>query len=277
MNQLHAPEFSGLTGQVAVVTGGAGVICTAFCRVLGAAGVSVAVLDINFAAADHLANEICQAGGNAISIECDVCNKESLMTAAQTVIRHFGKVDILINGAGGNDPQATTSTELEFNDIPQYAIQRVLDLNLVSAIYTSQVFGRYMADQKHGVILNIASMNAFRPLTRIPVYSAAKAAVSNFTQWLAVHMAQEYSPDIRVNAIAPGFFLTDQNRFLVTEQATGALTERGQKIIDHTPMRRFGTPQDLAGTLMWLISPASAFVTGIIVPVDGGFTAFSGV
>ncbi|MEM5774246.1 MAG: SDR family oxidoreductase, partial [Anaerolineaceae bacterium] len=153
----------------------------------------------------------------------------------------------------------------------------VFNLNLMGTILPSQVFGRVMAEQKQGVILNISSMNALRPLTRIPAYSAAKAGVSNFTQWLAVHMAQEYSPAIRVNAIAPGFFLTDQNRFLLTEPETGALTPRGQKIIGHTPMGRFGSPEDLIGTVVWLITPASAFVTGIVVPVDGGFSAYSGV
>ena len=181
-------------------------------------------------------------------------------------------MDILVNGAGGNNPQATTSSDHSFFDLPENAINWVFDLNLISTIYVSQVFGKFMAEQGKGVILNISSMNAFRPLTRIPAYSAAKSAVSNFTQWLAVHMAQEYSSEIRVNAIAPGFFLTDQNRYLLTDKMTGELTRRGQTIIDHTPMRRFGKPEDLAGTVLWLLSPASAFVTGIIVPVDGGFS-----
>ncbi len=183
----------------------------------------------------------------------------------------------MINGAGGNKPDATTGEDLSFFDLPADAFRWVFDLNLLGTILPSQIIGRQMAEQKKGVILNVSSMNSFRPLTRIPAYSAAKAGVSNFTQWLAVHMAQEYSPGIRVNAIAPGFFLTDQNRFLLTDTETGNLTSRGQKIIDHTPMGRFGNPEDLDGTVLWLMSPASEFVTGIVVPVDGGFSAYSGV
>jgi NAD(P)-dependent dehydrogenase (short-subunit alcohol dehydrogenase family) len=186
-------------------------------------------------------------------------------------------VDILINGAGGNKKEATTTPNLRFFDLPPDAVQWVFSLNFLGTLLPSQVFGQLMAEQGEGVILNVSSMNAFRPLTRIPAYSAAKAAVSNFTQWLAVHMAQEYSPDIRVNALAPGFFLTEQNRFLLTDEATGNLTPRGKTIIDHTPMARFGNPEDLVGTTLWLLSPASGFVTGVVVPVDGGFSAFSGV
>jgi len=186
-------------------------------------------------------------------------------------------VDILINGAGGNKKQATTGPELSFFDLPADAAQWVFNLNFMGTLLPCQVFGRVIAEQGEGVILNISSMNAFRPLTKIPAYSGAKAAVSNFTQWLAVHMAQEYAPHIRVNAVAPGFFLTEQNRFLLTDETTGALTPRGQTIIEHTPMGRFGDPEDLLGTVLWLLSPASAFVSGIIVPVDGGFSAFSGV
>jgi NAD(P)-dependent dehydrogenase (short-subunit alcohol dehydrogenase family) len=166
---------------------------------------------------------------------------------------------------------------MRFFDIPQEAFQFVSNLNLLGTVLPSQVFGKLMAAQKDGVILNVSSMNAFRPLTRIPAYSAAKAAVSNFTQWLAVHLAQEYSPSIRVNAIAPGFFLTEQNRFLLTDKDTGAMTARGQKILDHTPMARFGKPEDLVGATLWLLSPASAFVSGVVIPIDGGFSAYSGV
>jgi NAD(P)-dependent dehydrogenase (short-subunit alcohol dehydrogenase family) len=186
-------------------------------------------------------------------------------------------VDILVNGAGGNKKQATTSPDLSFFDLPPDAIRWVFDLNFLGTLLPSQVFGQPMAEQGAGCILNVSSMNAFRPLTRIPAYSAAKAAVSNFTQWLAVHMAQEYSSRIRVNAIAPGFFLTEQNRFLLTEETTGNLTPRGRTIIEHTPMGRFGAPEDLVGTVVWLLSPAAAFVTGVVVPVDGGFSANSGV
>ncbi len=188
----------------------------------------------------------------------------------------YGHIDILINGAGGNKPQATTKPDQSFFDLPADALRWVMDLNLMGTILPSQVFGKIMAEQKSGVILNISSMNAFRPLTRIAAYSAAKAGVSNFTQWLAVHMAQNYSPSIRVNAIAPGFFVGEQNRSLLLNE-DGSLTPRGQSILDHTPMNRFGTPDDLLGASMWLLSPASAFVTGIVLPIDGGFSAYSGV
>jgi NAD(P)-dependent dehydrogenase (short-subunit alcohol dehydrogenase family) len=266
-----------LSGQVAVVTGGAGILCAGLSRDLAARGAKVAVLDLNAAAAETLATEICRAGGEAVGVACNVLEKPSIESAAQVVLSKFGRVDILINGAGGNRPQASTNPKQSFFDLPADALRWVFDLNLMGTILPSQVFGKLMAEQKHGVILNIASMNALRPLTRIPAYSAAKAGVSNFTQWLAVHMAQEYSPAIRVNAIAPGFFLTDQNRFLLTQEENGELTPRGHSIIAHTPMNRFGEPEDLTGTVLWLLSPASAFVTGIVVPIDGGFSAFSGV
>jgi len=277
MDTHYTNKLFDLNGQMAVVTGGAGVICASLCRTIATAGGKVAILDINRQAAEELAASINQSGGEAIPIGCDVSDKENIAVAAQQIISTFGTVDILINGAGGNNSQATTSTDLSFFDLPETALKWVIDLNLISAILSAQVFGKFMALQKKGIILNISSMNALRPLTRIPAYSAAKAAVSNFTQWLAVHMAQEYSPEIRVNAIAPGFFLTDQNRYLLFDEATGKLTARGQMIIDHTPMKRFGTPEDLAGTVLWLLSPASTFVSGIVVPVDGGFSAFSGV
>ncbi|MCX6081322.1 MAG: SDR family oxidoreductase [Chloroflexi bacterium] len=266
------PIFS-VTNQVAIVTGGAGVLCASMCRALSEAGAKVAVLDLRLELAESLAAEL---GNGAIGVACDVLEKSSIENAAQVVLAKFGRVDILINGAGGNKPQATTNPDQSFFDLPAEAVRWVFDLNLMGTILPSQVFGKIMAEQKSGVILNISSMNAFRPLTRIAAYSAAKAGVSNFTQWLAVHMAQEYSPDIRVNAIAPGFFVGDQNRRLLLNE-DGSLTSRGQTIMSHTPQGRFGTPQDLIGTMMWLVSPASAFVTGIIVPVDGGFSAFSGV
>ena len=265
------------SNKTAVVTGGAGILCASMCRSLAAAGAAVAVLDLNREAAERLAKEIQLSGSKATGISCNVLDKSSVESAAKQIVEQFGSVDILINGAGGNNPKATTSAEVPFFDLPADVVRWVFDLNLMGTIIPSQVFGKIMAQQKHGVMLNISSMNAFRPLTRIPAYSAAKAGVSNFTQWLAVHMAQEYSADIRVNAIAPGFFVTDQNRFLLTEKESGALTPRGKTIITHTPMGRFGTPEDLLGTVLWLVSPASAFVTGVVVPVDGGFSAFSGV
>jgi NAD(P)-dependent dehydrogenase (short-subunit alcohol dehydrogenase family) len=275
-NQTFLKQYD-FSSKIAIVTGGAGVICAALCRALAAAGAKVAVLDLNREAAEHLASDIRSSGAEAIGVACNVLEKESIQTAAQEVLAKFGGVDILINGAGGNKPEASTNPAQSFFDLPADALRWVFDLNLMGTVLPSQVFGKLMAEKKSGVILNISSMNAFRPLTRIAAYSAAKAGVSNFTQWLAVHMAQEYSPEIRVNAIAPGFFLTEQNRFLLTDKETGELTSRGQAIINHTPMGRFGTPDDLLGTIFWLLSPASAFVTGIVMPVDGGFSAYSGV
>jgi NAD(P)-dependent dehydrogenase (short-subunit alcohol dehydrogenase family) len=266
-----------LLGKVIVITGGAGVLCTPICRTLASQGAKIAILDINDGACGELALQIRQLGGEAIAVICDVCSKDNLEEAAQEVIRIYGGVDMLINGAGGNKPAATTNADRSFFDLPGEAVDWVFNLNLIGTIFTCQVFGKIMAEKKSGIILNISSVNAFRPLTRVPAYSAAKAAVSNFTQWMAVYMAQECSAEIRVNAIAPGFFLTDQNRYLLTDQETGALSKRGQAIIDHTPMKRFGNPEDLMGTVLWLLTPASAFVTGIVVPIDGGFSAFSGV
>lgn len=260
--------------KVAVVTGGAGVLCSELCRALADAGAKVAVLDLLVEPAQALAEKI---GGGAIGVKCNVLDKASVESAAQAVFDHYDRVDILINGAGGNKPQATTNQDQTFFDIPEEAIRWVFDLNLMGTILPSQVFGKRMAAQKSGVILNISSMNAFRPLTHIAAYSAAKAGVSNFTQWLSVYMAQEFSPEIRVNAIAPGFFKTEQNRFLLTDKDSGDLTPRGTAIITHIPQRRFGTPEDLVGAVMWLVSPAAAYVTGVVIPIDGGFSAFSGV
>jgi NAD(P)-dependent dehydrogenase (short-subunit alcohol dehydrogenase family) len=265
-----------LSGKVAVVTGGAGVLCSALCRMLAAEGVKVAVLDLNARAAESLAAELRLSGSEAIGLACNVLDKASIEAATSQVLAAFGRVEILLNGAGGNKPQATTSADSSFFELPADALRWVFDLNLMGVILPSQVFGKTMADQKSGVILNFSSMNFYRPLTRVPAYSAAKAAVSNFTQWLAVHMAQNYSSDIRVNAIAPGFLVGEQNRRLLLNE-DGSLTQRGQAIIDHTPMGRFQVPEDLFGTVLWLLSPASALVTGITVPIDGGFSAYSGV
>ena len=277
MGKAYLQNLFGLAGKVAVVTGGGGVLCSAMSQALANAGARVAVLDLSLDAAIKVADEITAAGGEAMAVHCNVLDKSAIEVAAEMVLEAYGRVDILINGAGGNKQQATTSPELTFFDLPADAIQWVFDLNLLGTLLPSQVFGKVMAEKGEGVILNISSMNAFRPLTRIPAYSAAKAAVSNFTQWLAVHMAHEYSPRVRVNAVAPGFYLTEQNRFLVTDMDTGELTARGRTIIDHTPMGRFGSPEDLEGTVLWLLSPASVFVTGVVVPVDGGYSAFGGV
>jgi NAD(P)-dependent dehydrogenase (short-subunit alcohol dehydrogenase family) len=260
-----------------VITGGGGVLCREMACALVGCNANVAILDRDTTFAEQAVKEFETNRGRYIVVYADVLKRDTLEKAAEEVIKQFGKIDCLINGAGGNNPKATTNPEQTFFNIPEEAIKFVSDLNLIGTILPSQVFGKYMADQKEGVILNISSMNAFRPLTRIAAYSAAKAAVSNFTQWLAVHMAQEYSTKIRVNAVAPGFFLTEQNRFLLTDKVTGELTARGKKIIDHTPMGKFGSPEDLLGATLWLLSPLSSFVTGIVLPVDGGFSAYSGV
>jgi len=266
-----------LKGKSVVITGGGGVLCSAIARALAGAGARIAVLDLIQEAAENVAKQIKSEGGTAIAVKCNVLEKDSLTAASEKVITEFGKVDILINGAGGNKKEATTSAELSFFDLPPEAIRFVFDLNFLGTLLPSQVFAKHMAENGEGVILNVSSMNAFRPLTKIPAYSAAKAAVSNFTQWLAVHMCQNYSKNIRVNAIAPGFFLTEQNRFLLTDEKSGQLTPRGKTIIDHTPMGRFGEPDELTGTCLWLLSDEAKFVTGIVVAIDGGFSAFSGV
>ena len=264
-------------GLSIVITGGAGVLCSRMVKRFVELGAHVAVLDLDFQSAKGLVDDVEGNLGTAVAIQVDVLDKKSIQTAAKQVINIYRRIDVLINGAGGNNSKATTGEENSFFDLPVDAIRFVTDLNFLGTILPTQVFGKHIAEQSEGVILNVSSMNALRPLTRIPAYSAAKAAVSNFTQWLAVHMAQEYSPNIRVNAIAPGFLLTDQNRFLLTDETSGELTDRGKSILDHTPMNRFGDPEDLLGVVQWLISPASKFVTGTVIPIDGGFSAFSGV
>lgn len=278
MNNEYTQVYD-FTGKTIVITGGAGVLCSQMARALFICGANVAILDYNLEAAKDLAADLrpIPGFGKAAAFRANVLENASVQEAVDAVLAEFGQIDGVINGAGGNKPEATSTPDKSFFDLPPEALRWVFDLNLLGTIIPSQVIGRHMAEQKVGVILNVSSMNAFRPLTRIPAYSAAKAGVSNFTQWLAVHMAQEYSPNIRVNGIAPGFFITEQNRFLMTSAGTGELTERGEKIIAHTPMGRFGSPEDLSGTVLWLLSPASAFVTGIVVPVDGGFSAYSGV
>ncbi|NOY82708.1 MAG: SDR family oxidoreductase [Kiritimatiellaeota bacterium] len=285
---MSVPLNVNLTGKTAVVTGGAGVLCGCMVRALGECGARVAVLDLREDAARATAKEIAEAGGTAIGVACNVLETASLQQAHARVIEAFGPCDILVNGAGGNHPQGTTSKEFlfpddlegsdpaikTFYDLTPDGVQFVFGLNFLGTFLTTQAFSRDMAERGHGTVVNISSMNAFTPLTKIPAYSAAKAAVSNFTLWLAVHMAKV---GIRVNAIAPGFFLTEQNRSLLTNP-DGSMTPRGQTIVSHTPMGRYGTPDDLLGALLWLVSDeASAFVTGTVIPVDGGFSAFSGV
>ncbi len=277
-----------LSGKVAVVTGGSGVLCSGFAKALGACGAAVAVIGRNLEKAQKVAEEIVSEGGKAMGISADVLDKTSLETAREQIMEAYGACDILINGAGGNNPKGTTTKEylfpedlkektadvVTFFDLDFSGVQYVLDLNFLGTLLPTQVFAADMAGKPGAVILNVSSMNAFRPLTKIPAYSAAKAAVSNFTQWLAVHFAPV---GIRVNAIAPGFFVTEQNRALLMKP-DGSLTPRSEKILSHTPMNRFGTPEDLTGALLWLVDDkASGFVNGVVVPVDGGFAAYSGV
>ena len=276
---MKLPFEIDLTGKTVAVTGAGGVICGEFAKVLGECGANVALLDINYDAAEKIADEI---GENAIAIRCNCLDKESIKSAYSTVIEAFGQVDILINGAGGNNPKATCDNEYMFPDttgvkdffaLEESGLKFVFDLNVTSAFLVTQVFAEGMV-KTGGNIINISSMNAYRPLTKIPAYSAAKAGISNFTQWLAVHFAP---CGIRCNAIAPGFFVTNQNRGLLFNQ-DGTPTARTGKILASTPMKKFGEISDLIGCLLWLSDEsASGFVTGTVIPVDGGFSAYSGV
>ena len=270
-----------------VLTGAGGVLCSTLAEALAKEGHKIAVLDLRKQAADKVAETINKNGGNAIGVEANVLEKLSLIQSKKVVNDAFGKVDILINGAGGNHPLGTTSNpffEMEdlkntaegfktFFDLDPKGIEFTFNLNFLGTLIPTQVFAEDMVGREGCSVLNISSMNAFTPLTKIPAYSGAKAAVSNFTQWLAVHFSKV---GIRVNALAPGFFLTDQNRSLLTNE-DGSLTQRGQQIIDQTPMNRYGEPEDLIGTTLWLCGEGSKFVTGVVVPIDGGFAAYSGV
>jgi NAD(P)-dependent dehydrogenase (short-subunit alcohol dehydrogenase family) len=278
MNELN------LKNKVAVVTGGAGIICSEMARSLAAQGVKTVVLDLNKEAAVKIAAQIEKEFKTpCIGISASVLDKASLEAARKEIHDKFGKVDILVNGAGGNSPAATTKVEKmngtekpedTFFGLQTEGFDKVFDLNFKGTLLPSMVFGEDMVSKKSGVIINMSSMNSYRPLTKIPAYSAAKAAVNNFTQWLAVHFAKT---GVRVNAIAPGFLLTNQNRFLLTDEKTGEMTARGKKIINGTPMERYCVPEELTGTLLYLASDLSKAVTGIIIPVDGGFSAYSGV
>ncbi len=285
---MAVPFKIDLRNKTAVITGGGGVLCGCMAMALAECGAQVAILDLRKEAADKVADQVKAVGGSAIGVACNVLDRASLEAARETIRAAFGPCDILINGAGGNHPLGTTSKERlykedldkvqegfkTFYDLDPKGIEFVFGLNFLGTLVPTQVFTKDMARAGKGIVVNISSMNAFKPLTKIPAYSAAKAAVSNFTQWLAVHMS---TVGIRVNAIAPGFFLTDQNRGLLT-QPDGSMTERGKTIIGHTPMGRYGKPEDLVGALLWLCSDeGAAFVTGTVVAIDGGFSAFSGV
>jgi NAD(P)-dependent dehydrogenase (short-subunit alcohol dehydrogenase family) len=276
--EVNMSNLFDIHGKVAVITGAAGILGSEMTRALAKEGVKVAILDIDQKKAETLSEQIKADGGISLAVQTDVLDKNSIIQAKDIIIRKFNKVDILINGAGGNKKEATTSDEFgSFLNLPPEAIQWVFNLNFLGSVLPTQVFGEVMAKSDEGIIINISSMAAYRPLTKTIAYSAAKAAISNFTQWMAVHFNQNYSKNIRVNAIAPGFFLTEQNRFLLTDQETGAMTARGEQIIKHTPMGRYGTPDELVGTLIWLLSDGAKFVNGVVIPVDGGFSAYSGV
>lgn len=265
-----------LQGQVAVITGGSGVICSVIAKGLAESGVKVAVLGRNELRVKQVAEDIIRNGGIAAYYSADVLKREQLEYVREDVCRRFGTVDILINGAGGNNPVATVSEELSFFDIDQASFESVFSLNITGVILATQVFGALFAKQGHGCVVNISSMAAYHPLTKTVAYSAAKAAVSNFTQWMAVHFNQNYSKDIRVNAIAPGFLITKQNQYLLLSE-NGSLTERGEKVLLKTPMARFGEPDELVGTVQWLCSRAASFVNGAVIPVDGGFSSYWGI
>ena len=270
-------QWLDFSSRVAVVTGGTGVLLRPTVQALARLGARIALIDLTLERAQAEADKLCGEGCDVKGFQADMTDPAAVHLAARQVLEKFGQVDILINGAGGNRPQATTSPEMSFFDLPDEAVRQVFDLNFMSAMYACQAFGRAMAGRGQGTILNVASMTSLRPLTKVVSYGAAKAALANFTQWLAVYMAQNYGERLRVNAIAPGFFLTDQNRYLLTEAQGGALTARGQAILAHTPMGRFGAAEDVIGPAVWLLSPASAFVTGVVLPIDGGFSVFSGV
>jgi NAD(P)-dependent dehydrogenase (short-subunit alcohol dehydrogenase family) len=270
-----APLFS-LEGKVAIVTGGTGVLGGAIARGLAAAGASVGILGRRAQQAALVADSIAQAGAAALPLAADVLDQAQLAAARELVLDRWGAIDILINAAGGNLPEATVVGDRSFFDVGEAAFEQVVRLNLNGSLLPSQVFGKVMAERGAGAIINISSMAAQKPLTRVVGYAAAKAAIDNFTRWLAIELAQKYGPGLRVNAIAPGFFVGDQNRAMLLN-ADNTLTPRGQLIVDHTPMRRFGEPDELVGTAVWLASDAARFVTGIVVPVDGGFSAFGGI
>lgn len=277
MASLDVWRLFDLEGSIAVVTGASGVLGRAAALGLARAGVSVGLLGRREDALKQVAREIERGGGRALILAADVLDRRQLEAAREEILGRFGRVDHLLNYAGGNRSEATASPGRRFFELRKEALQAAVELNVLGTILPCQVFGEPMAERRQGCILNVSSMAAVRPLTGVGAYAAAKAAVDNFTRWLAVHMAQNYSPSIRVNAIAPGFFRTEQNRFLLTDEQTGELTPRGRDILAHTPAGRFGEPDDLLGAILLLLSPASKFVTGVVLPVDGGFAAFGGV
>lgn len=265
-----------LSGRVAIVTGATGVLGGAIARGLAGAGTRVGILGRREERARDIAREIEDSGGEAVALAADVLDRGRLEAARDAVLERWGRVDILVNAAGGNVPAATVADDAEVFDVPVEAMRQVIDLNLMGTVLPCQVFGEAMARGGEGVIVNISSMAAQKPLTRVAGYSAAKAGVENLTRWLAVELSGKHGAGLRVNAVSPGFFLGEQNRAMLVNE-DGGFTERGQKVIDHTPAGRFGEPDELVGTVIWLCSPAASFVNGVVVPVDGGFSAFGGV
>jgi len=272
----YLADLFSLSGKTALITGGTGVLGSAMALGLARAGAKVAVLGRRLAQAEQVATLITNAGGIGLPLSADVTRKDTLEAARDQLMQQWGRLDILVNAAGGNVSAATVAPDGAFFDVPAAALDAMFELNLTGTILPSQVFGALMAEQRMGCIVNISSMAAQRALTRVVAYGAAKAAVDNFTRWLAVELAHKYGAGLRVNAIAPGFFIGDQNRALLLN-ADGSLTARGQSIIAHTPAAQFGEPDDLIGALVWLCSPAARFVTGTVIAIDGGFSAFSGV
>ena len=265
-----------ISGQVAVITGAGGIICGVMAKEMAKKGVKVALLDLFVENAQKIADEINAAGGEAVAVKANVLDRESLEQAREAVLERFGRVDILINGAGGNKKEATVSPELDFFHLNVDAFKWVFDLNVTGAVLTTMVFGELLAKQGTGNVINIASMATYHPLTNTVAYCGAKAAVANFTEWMATHFNQNYSKNIRVNAIAPGFLLTTQNRFLMQKE-DGTPTDRGQRVLNKTPMGRYGEPEEMTGPVIWLCSKAASFVNGAVIPVDGGFSAFWGI
>lgn len=265
-----------LEKKVAVVTGGTGVLGSSMVKALASAGAKVAIVGRRKDVADDLAKEIRKSGGEAIGVSADVLNAEQLRNAKNSIIDQFGTINILVNGAGGNMPGATIPPDKTFLDLKIEDFQKVVDLNLTGSVLPSQILAEPIMHAKSGVIINISSMAAYLPITRVVGYSAAKAAISNFTQWMAIEMAKKFGEGIRVNAIAPGFFLTEQNRTLLTT-SDGGLTDRGKSVLNQTPFGRFGQPDELASTLIWLCADGAKFVSGVVVAVDGGFSSYAGV
>ena len=272
---MYSVNFD-ISGQVAVITGAGGIICGTLAKEMAKKGVKVALLDLFLENAQKITDEILASGGDAIAVKADVLDRASLEAAREKVLEKYGKIDILVNGAGGNKPQATITKDNDFFHLDLDAFKWVFDLNVTGAVLTTMVFGEVFAKQKSGNVINIASMSSYHPRTNTVAYCGAKAAVANFTEWMSTHFNQNYSNNIRVNAIAPGFLLTNQNRYLLTNE-DGSATDRGQRVLAKTPMGRYGEPEEMAGPVMFLCSDAASFVNGAVLPVDGGFSSYWGI